>query len=182
MRLFVGIPFNSGFQAMIFEKCRSLPAMAGIRLVKPENYHVTIQFLGDSSQSVDTIAEPIRNITDNLDSFSFTMDQMIGFPSIQKANTVALSLQPTEPFVLISSQIRSVLSPLGFKTGKTIIPHITIARSKHAINASEWKHLFQIDSLRQVASEIVLYQSILQPEGPIYHRLISLKLKGDLYG
>lgn len=182
MRLFIGIPLDSGFQAMIAEKCRSIPATMGVRFVKPENYHITIQFLGESSLSVDILAEAIRNSINTIDSFSYTINEMIGFPNIHKANTVALSLQPTEPFAFLSSQIRSALLPLGFKTEKTMNPHITFARSKHSINASEWKHLIRIDPLRQAASEIVLYQSILQPGGPIYHQLISLKLKGDLYG
>jgi 2'-5' RNA ligase len=182
MRLFIGIPLESDRQELVYQKLHPISHSLEFRLVKPENYHITIQFLGETSIQASILGDALRIATDAISPFTFTTDKIVGFPGMQKATSIGLSVLPKDPFITIRTQAQKVLHNFGFTPGKSMIPHITVARMKHPVNISQVQNDFRLDSISQIVSEIVIYQSILQSAGPIYHQLVRLNLKGELNG
>lgn len=182
MRLFIGIPLEKEHQQQIYEKLRPICHLSEFRLVKPENYHITIQFLGETAIQPSILGDSLRVITEGISPFTFTTDNIVGFSCIQKATSIGLSVLPKDSFISIHTQVQEVLHDFGFTPRNSMIPHITVARMKHPVDISHILNDFELDSISQVVTEIVVYQSILQSAGPIYHQLVRLNLKGELNG
>lgn len=182
MRLFIGIPLDNTIQKQIYQKLIPFHDLSGFRFVTAENFHITIHFLGETIIDHSILAEQLIKVSDKIPSFEFSTQSIIGFPGNQKATSIGLSVFPKDPFIQMKNKIQKVLEQFGFSPGKSMIPHITIARMKHPVNVTDFQKKFGVFALKQCASSFVIFQSILQPAGPIYHRLETLTLKGERHG
>ncbi len=149
---------------------------ADLKLVKPENIHITMRFLGNiTPPMVDSIFEAMQQVS--FSSFDVEIRGLGAFPKLQYARVIWAGIRKgAEQLSNIFDQLEPKLRELGFRPDpKGFSPHLTIARVKSGRNKAELircvkdsvNHDFGIVKARCLR----LKKSVLTPKGPIYSTL-----------
>ncbi|MEM3522714.1 MAG: RNA 2',3'-cyclic phosphodiesterase [Candidatus Bathyarchaeia archaeon] len=164
-----------------------IKAGAKVKLVEPQNIHITLRFLGEIPKA---LVEKVKNEMVNIDFKAFDVEfkGLGAFPSLNRINVIWIGIKKGEEKLKeIFNQLENRLRKLGFSPDpKGFSPHITIARVKSRENIEKLikilkekkEHHFgimKLDSLR-------LKKSTLTPKGPIYDTLLEVKAKDEAYG
>ena len=151
-------------------------AGADLKLVKPQNIHVTMRFLGNISLSmVDLIHEEMKQIF--FAPFDIELRGLGAFPSLRYARVVWAGIRKgVDELVNIFDQLEPRLRRLGFKPDrKGFSPHLTIARVRTGRHKAELIRC--VEDLADYEFGIInanwlrLKKSVLTPKGPIYTTL-----------
>jgi len=146
---------------------------ASLRLVKPENIHVTVRFLGNvSPEFVDKIHSEMEKIA--FTPFNIEIKGIGAFPSLRQIRVVWAGIhRGANELRAIFHQLEPSLQRLGFKPDpKGFSPHLTIARVKTSRNKTELvKRIKELENYEfgLIRAECLrLKKSVLTPQGPIY--------------
>lgn len=149
---------------------------ADLKLVVPQNIHITMRFLGDIKPAmVDSVYEAMRKV-----SFSAFDCEIWGvgvFPNPRYARVIWAGMRKgADELKNIFNQIEPNLRQLGFKPdAKGFSPHLTLARVKTGRNKDQLTRCIQdlanCDFGRVKAECLQLKKSVLTPKGPIYSTL-----------
>jgi len=146
---------------------------ADIRIVKPENIHITLRFLGDVSPSqVDTIHNEMEKV--DFVPFDIKIKGLGAFPNLRHISVIWAGIHGgANELRQVFYQLEPRLQGLGFKPDlKGFSPHLTIARVRTARNRTELAR--RIGDLEDFEFGLVkaeclrLKKSVLTPRGPIY--------------
>lgn len=149
---------------------------ADLKLVKPQNIHVTMRFLGNiSPPMVDLIHEELKKIS--FASFDVEIKGLGVFPKLKYARVIWAGIRKgADELTNVFNQLEPLLRGLGFKPdSKGFSAHLTIARVKTGRNKAEL--IRRIQELADYEFGIVkadclrLKKSVLTPKGPIYSTL-----------
>lgn len=162
MRLFIAImipPSLTGY-------CRQLQSQfEGIK--NTDDFHITLQFLGDGIEKPDKIIENLSRIS--FTPFEIKMGDAVPFGPTNKPGGIWIECRNNETLRELSGKIQTVLKPLGFKQDKPLRPHITLGRYKSTPknppkSIKGASHRFEVNRFE-------LIQSFLEKEGPHYKSL-----------
>jgi len=128
MRLFIAIPLAESVQSQLKQLTNRLkPAAPNLRWSSPESWHITLQFLGATSDEQYTCllprlsalkASPIPIEFESLGTF-------------ERAGVFILKVAPTSPLVALQKRVVAATQPCGFEQeDRPYRPHITLARAK----------------------------------------------------
>jgi 2'-5' RNA ligase len=150
------------------EKKRDLP----IKWVKCENLHITLQFLGEIDENKKKEITPVlQEVVNKVTPFHISLEGIGCFPTPKKPRVVWVGvIQGKENLCSIAQKVETALAGYGFREEKRFHPHLTIGRIKKFCTVDEILKR-QITSDPFVVDSIVLFQSTLKPEGPIYEAL-----------
>ncbi len=146
---------------------------ADLKLVKPENVHMTLRFLGDvTPEMVDLVHREMEQV--QFSPFEVKIEGTGVFPNPRHISVIwAGILQGANELRAVFDQLEPRLQTLGFKPDyKGFSPHLTIARVRTGKNrdalAEQLGSLegFEFGSVR--AECLRLKKSVLTPQGPIY--------------
>ncbi len=149
---------------------------AHLKIVKPENIHVTVRFLGNISEDmVEKIYEKMRETT--WKPFKFHIKGLGAFPHLRYPRVVWAGIREgSDQLRGVFDELEPNLRKLGFAPDtKGFSPHITIARVKSGRNKAELAK--QIMELAEYEFGVVearclrLKKSTLTPKGPVYSTL-----------
>jgi len=155
---------------------RLVSTQAHLKLVKPENIHVTIRFLGDVSEGVVAKIYALMKET-TWKPFEFHIQGLGAFPKLRYPRVVWAGIRRgAEQFRAIFDELEPNLRKLGFAPdSKGFSPHITIARVKSGRNKAELAkqimELAEYDFGTVKACCLRLKKSTLTPKGPVYSTL-----------
>jgi 2'-5' RNA ligase len=149
---------------------------ADLKLVEPENIHMTIRFLGDITLNVaDKVYEEMKKI--QFISFNVQINGLGVFPSLSSPRVVWAGItEGADSLRNVFRQLEPKLQDLGFASDpKGFSPHLTIARVRSVRNKEQLAEFitknekydfgtFKVQCLRLKRSE-------LTPKGPIYSTL-----------
>jgi 2'-5' RNA ligase len=169
MRLFIGIPLAA---AVIYElrtaSARLRSNADGLRWTAPESWHVTLQFLGNTSPeqyacvvaSLRTLhSPPVPVCLEDLDCF-------------ERAGVLIARVRLTPELLSLQEHITAATQPCGFvPETRPFQPHITLARGKgqqHHFDNLKAKIRRPTNFTRFAAREFLLYESFLSPAGSRY--------------
>ncbi|MBS7614685.1 RNA 2',3'-cyclic phosphodiesterase [Candidatus Bathyarchaeota archaeon] len=152
---------------------RLLRTGADLKLVKPENIHITLKFLGDITM---TMVDQIYNEMDQVyfGPFEIKIKGIGAFPNLRRISIVWAGIhQGNNELRAIFNQLESRLQTLGFKQDyKGFSPHLTIARVRTGKNKEllvrELNCLADYEFGTVAAKCLRLKKSVLTPQGPIY--------------
>ena len=164
------------------------PRITEIRWLRKENLHLTLKFLGNIAESqVEPIAAALRHPVGLFSPCTISAKGLGVFPDFRRPKILWVGLTGDQ-LVQLAAEIESALMPLGFTPeNRAFTPHLTIGRWREGSRPA--KNLRQeIDSLNDfefgacAIRQIVLFQSVLKPEGASYSELRTIQLGAKLAG
>ncbi len=179
-RLFVGIPLPEVLRSGLEVFYRELKETEGyFRFVSLENLHLTLSFLGDVEE--DRVSRIVEKIKLALLGQTKIPIKLVGagcFPNDERINVIWVGVQDG---VLIDV-IKKMNSRLSVKTEhEEEIAHLTIVRVKSAKNKGRIREVVErferVDFGSFIADRVFLYESELEPEGPIYTVVEQFELR-----
>ncbi len=153
---------------------------ADLRLVKPENIHVTVRFLGDISP---IMADMVRSEMNGIlfRPFEIELRGLGAFPDLRHARVIWIGIKRgRETLMKIFDQLEGRLRKLGFTPDRRgFSPHVTIARVKSRENRDllirQIVSRCDYDFGTVKANSLKLMESVLTPKGPVYSTLHEVR-------
>ena len=172
-RGFIAIEINATSSILEFEK-EIKKTGADIKLVEPQNIHITLKFLGDIEETlIDKIERIMKDAVKEIKPFTMKLNETGVFPNNNYVRVIWIGIKEAQIIETIVKTIDEHLSKLGFKKEKRgFSPHLTIARVKSAKNKQ--RLLETIEKYKDVGfsiqevKSIKLMKSDLTSAGPIY--------------
>lgn len=160
-RLFLALWPDDGVRQAISKEIVQFSHVSAKR-VKPENYHITLAFLGNVPVGhVSGIVEELSKV--NFSAFDFRIDFVM---YIHRSRMLWLTpRRGSEPLGALVKSISQHLESCGFAPErKPFAAHITIARNVKMTQACQ-----TIQGFMWSVSSFCLVESQLKPSGPYYH-------------
>lgn len=157
---------------------------ADLKIVKPQNIHLTIRFLGNIDPAmIDAIHKKMKRIS--FSPFEIEVEGIGAFPKLSYPRVVWAGIKKgTKELTDIFEKLEPHLRDLGFKTEiKGFNPHLTIARVRTGRNKTRLSELIQeladykFGTIK--AEYLRLKKSDLTPKGPIYANLREVSGKQE---
>lgn len=183
MRLFVAFNLPEHDRDEIHDCCaplreRDLP----LRWIEPENYHVTLKFLGQvESDRVVGIEEALASASDS-PPFDVTLSGFGAFPTIRRPRVLWLGVDAAPALRSLKQDLEWKLSDLDFeRDGRTFHPHLTLARARPDGSAGAFRGLDETVASMDFECDVAvasldLMRSVQTAEGPRYSVLSSIPL------
>jgi RNA 2',3'-cyclic 3'-phosphodiesterase len=176
-RLFIAIDVPKSLRDAVAER---QVASEGVRWVTVANLHLTLRFVGRTSDAEATV---IRDLLRAVDTMSFPLETsgVLTFPNLRRPRVLAIGLRESEHLQTFKASVDRLLTDhvdMERPTG-SFAPHVTIARFKRARVGEVRRVRGAFDTLppnRFHVDEFVLYESTLTPAGAYYKRLATYAL------
>jgi RNA 2',3'-cyclic 3'-phosphodiesterase len=144
-RLFTALEIPSEIGQSMAQLRGGLP---GARWIDPENYHLTLRFIGDID---DALAEEIADMLGQVArrAFSLRIDGLDSFGG-NKPRAVVAAVQPVTQLVDLQAEHERIMQRAGLQPERKYRPHVTLARLRDT-------------SSRQVADFLAIKQPFRLP-------------------
>ena len=167
-RLFVAVPLPSEALGFVASAQRLLPALPGLRLMREDQLHVTLAFIGRVQEPKAAAA---REVVESLPADvggEGRMERFLFLPSPGRARVVALELSDGDQvFARLFEEVMGGLERAGVmqREKRPFRPHLTIARLRVAGPVQPRSECGQA---RYAVESVCLYESELKREGAVY--------------
>jgi RNA 2',3'-cyclic 3'-phosphodiesterase len=184
-RLFAAIKIQPSQEFVrVIHKLREELKHDRIKWVEADNMHLTLKFFGETDElRIPSIQKALQSAALKSGKFTMKISRTGIFGSRYDPKVVWFGIDPEPKLGQLATNTLNELQTAGWNPDRqNFVPHLTIGRIKELKD----KALFQlvIDKYRDVfiqdqeVSEIVLYESILRKEGPLYIKIASYNLFG----
>lgn len=151
---------------------------------KTEKLHLTMKFLGEiDDEQIAKLLEAVERAAQKASSFNVRIEGTGVFPSPKQARILWLGVKSEgESLQTLNEVLESECERQGFaKEKRKFKAHLTIGRLKEKSDELVKTHLEQnFEPVVFEVSEIVVFQSKLQPTGSIYSVVSKHKFKGKI--
>jgi 2'-5' RNA ligase len=154
--------------------------------VAPENFHVTVKFLGNIDDSrVQGVIDALHTAVRGHAPFDIEVGGLGAFPSATRARVLwAGFVGGTAPLAALAASVEDALAPLGFpREGRAFSPHITLGRVREPGRAPALAEALGAAAGRRFGRVAVaataLMRSDLSARGARYIALASVVLGGS---
>lgn len=153
-----------------------------IKWVGTDVFHLTLKFLGDTDTiKVDPIKKILGKISAEFETFGCKIRGLGYFGSPRDPKVLFAGIDGAEPLAAISREINTQLSLLGIEPElKEFKAHLTLGRIKSVSNKKFFIELIKAEKgvyyQKSLIDLIILYESILRPQGPQYIALAKFRL------
>ena len=160
-RLFTAIELPPDVGAELYRLNTPLP---GARWIKPENYHLTLRFFGDTGGSV--ARELVANLAEiDADAFALRVSGLGAFGG-NDPHAVWAGIEPSEPLEALVRAHEKAARNAGLPPGtRTYRPHITLARLRNSNAGAVASFLTQYSGYRSEA--FFVSQTVLMSSKPL---------------
>jgi 2'-5' RNA ligase len=127
-RLFTGVEIPSEIGQSLSMLRGGLP---GARWVDPDNYHLTLRFIGDVD---DDVAHEVASMLGRVkrSPFELCVDGLTSFGS-KKPRAVVAAVPPVTPLMEVQAEQERLMQRIGLEPeGRKYTPHVTLARLRDA--------------------------------------------------
>ncbi len=186
-RLFLAIPIktnDNGFIPLIDGLKRQLAHEKRINWVKPEHIHLTLKFIGNTpNEDIPKIIDGVGEMLQNHKSFTMDFNRTGIFGSRYAPRVLWLGMQNTpQELYDLEEDTLSTFDKLGYlRDRQNFVPHITLGRIKELCEKQYFQKVVaateQKSYIKQEVNEIILFQSILRPEGAFYKEIKRFELR-----
>lgn len=168
VRLFVALPVSESVAEGLRVICNGLP---GARWVPPENFHVTLRFIGEVDHDV---AHDVHDALARIDApeLELAVDGLDWFGNRWKPSAVTARIAKSDALTHLQKKVESAVVRAGLKPeSRKFCPHITLARCKQTSVDEVERYIRERKPdgpNRFAVDHFVLYSSFLSSSGPIY--------------
>jgi 2'-5' RNA ligase len=156
------------------------------RWVEPENLHLTLKFIGAYPQeALGRLSNELRETGGLCAPFEAALGGCGAFPSSRKARVIWVGMsQGVEGAAAVTRKLDARLEKVGVeREGRPFRGHITLARLKQPRDCEVAldrlsEDLVGLQAMTFMVDEIILFRSILEPQGPTYIVLERIALGG----
>jgi len=191
IRAFIAIPLPESLLAHLGRLQRRLEQEVpprSVRWVRPENIHLTLQFLGDTPvEKVLRIKAALEVVARYAPPCTFAVGGLGCFPNPRRPRVIWVGVQePTGRLAALQDAIEEAMAPLGYPPeGRGFTPHLTLGRVQRRASRDDAARIGQVITSTDIgrlgeapAGRFVLFQSVLRPTGPEYTMLAEFRLGG----
>ena len=165
-RLFTGIGLPSPVVHQL-AALQPLP-MPGMKLVKPEQMHLTLHFIGEGDVDLYRLAlEGLR-----VPGFTMTIDTLGQFANRQ-GTILWAGIREVPELMLLHKTMETALVSVGYRPERRAYhPHLTLARCDHRVPRKVVEAFVaqRLEPMEEQVEEVVLFSSVLNDKGPRYMR------------
>ena len=182
MRLFAALPIAEPARAEIARLLARLRGLAWpLRLVHEHGVHLTLKFFGEVPPArLEVIEEAVRATAPGTGPLPMQLSGVGAFPSDRRPRIVWVGLDAPPGLELLQDRLERRAEAIGFAPeGIPFRPHVTLARVRegHRLPVNVLESLEgEYEPVSFLASELVLYESILGRDGPRYEPRLTLDL------
>ena len=185
MRLFVAMDIPEDVRAAISALVAKLrPTHRNARWVRIEGLHVTLKFIGETSQEkCEEIKAALASIPARA-PIPITFRGLGFFPDERRPHVLWAGIKTGTELAALASVVETAIAPLGFpREEREFSPHLTLARldTPRVLETlrDAVKQAGRLAFGRTIAEEFHLYQSVLKPGGSEYTRLATFSFAGS---
>jgi RNA 2',3'-cyclic 3'-phosphodiesterase len=127
-RLFTGLEIPSDIGQALSTLRGGLP---GARWINPENYHLTLRFIGDVD---DTVAHEVASLLGRVKrgAFDLHLDGLTSFGG-RKPRAVVANVAPAQALLDVQAEQERLMQRIGLEPeGRKYTPHVTVARLRES--------------------------------------------------
>jgi 2'-5' RNA ligase len=127
-RLFTGLEIPSDIGQALSSLRGGLP---GARWITPENYHLTLRFIGDVD---DTVAHEVASLLGRVKrgAFDLYMEGLTSFGG-RKPRAVVANVSPAQALLDVQAEQERLMQRIGLEPeGRKYMPHVTLARLRES--------------------------------------------------
>lgn len=188
MRLFVGVWPPEGIVDGLVDAQKELQgrvARGVLRMTRPEQIHLTLQFLGEvPEEEVGNVETRCREVVRYLSAMTTMITSLGAFPSAERPRILWAGVQDEGGLLSeLHSGIRRALEEFTEKGDEQRFhPHLTLARVGEARSGERRSITEALDQIRVwprdpwMITEVRLVASRLGPRGSVYSTLASMAL------
>ncbi|MHB8433838.1 MAG: RNA 2',3'-cyclic phosphodiesterase [Candidatus Tyrphobacter sp.] len=161
MRLFIGIAIDDQTRIACASVATRLDGCGvNARFVDPENYHMTLAFLGsvDSGRLCDIVAAT-RSVAQRHAPFLLAFDRIGAFPHERKPRVIFVGSRGADnAYRVLSAQVREVCAALGYGSENDAVAHVTLARVPGRVKTT--LPLLEIDPFTVAVDALTVFDSV----------------------
>ncbi len=187
-RLFIAIDPEPALLDTIFRLTSTLKRehpIKGVRYTAPQNLHLTLLFLGDTEEGlISQISNKLEKICQNFTEFDLEFSNLGAFPSRHNPRIIWIGVDNPGPVTALAKAIIHDSGLVSEPEKAQFTPHLTLGRvadSARGDSSELFSTLFaKLGNVKAGSTrirEVLLYQSILKPGGPVYTILSRHALK-----
>ncbi len=182
-RTFIATPIEPGAKlSQTHTKLRNALKNEKIKWVDGDHFHITLFFLGDTSErAITQVRQKLGDLLPGFSAFQMRLKGLGVFKNMRKPRVLWAGIEQYEPLKAIKQAIDRELEPMGFTPDKREFkPHLTLARMKWVEDKEKLEglvHTHQQEEWQWVRiREIIYYQSRLTQSGPVYTPIERFRL------
>jgi 2'-5' RNA ligase len=182
-RIFIALKVNAENELLkMISSLKDKLRNDSVKWTNIDNIHITLAFLGDTQEcTIDEIFPVLSKKCSGYGSFQLILSGCGVFRSFSDPRIIWTGIQPSDELTGLYSSIISGLKELNIKLeDRPYNPHLTVGRIKHINDIRILESLivkYKNTELQKVnADEVILYESILLPTGPLYKPLAKFSL------
>lgn len=176
MRCFLAIELPQAVHDRLAELQKRLAVLDRlVRWTRVEQIHLTLKFLGDvPDRQAAAVCVAARKVAERFEPFDLDIRGTGCFPLGGPARIVWAGLaDPPASLLECQEACEETYAALGFKPEKRMFkPHLTIGRVRDGADSRQVRAAVQAQADfaagRCRVTELVMFQSVLRPSGPIY--------------
>ena len=153
-----------------------------IKWVEPENMHLTLKFFGETNEEkIPAITNALKNGVAQLKPFTFKIMNTGIFGSRYDPKVIWFGIEKQAELDNLAKNIFEELGDIGWQQDRqNFVPHLTIGRIKELKDKPLFQQIISkynaVEIQEENVTEIILYESILRREGPLYVEVFSAQL------
>ena len=182
MRLFAAVPITEPARGEIAKLLTRLREPGWpLRLVHDHGVHLTMKFFGEVPPGrLEVIEEAVRAAVPGTGALPLELAEIGAFPSLRRPRIVWVGLVAPPALELLQDRLERRAEAIGFPPeGTPFRPHVTLGRVREGqrlpVGALE-SLAGEYQPVAFLASELVLYESVLSRGGPRYEPRLTLEL------
>lgn len=157
-----------------FELIRYRLRLERVNWVHIENLHITLNFLGDTiEESLPEIIRSVESITNKYAPVDMVLRSFGVFKNLREPRVIWIGCTSNPELGQVKKELDQCLSSFGFEPDtREFSPHLTLGRVKEIRQLNQLAQLItlfrEVEFQRQRIDKLVLFESVLKPEGPEY--------------
>jgi 2'-5' RNA ligase len=147
MRLFIALNLPKKERARIHRAARPLrEGTLPVRWIDPDDFHVTLKFLGDvRRENITRVEEAVSKVAASTRSFSTAITGFGAFPTIRRPRVIWLGVGANAELRCLKQDLEWSLGDVGYEAEtRAFHPHVTLGRADATGGAGDFRGLDEL--------------------------------------